>query len=82
MLAMKLLATLALLVILMASAIAARDVSKQNIYIEDKSTISGRHLFETSPAEIGIDARINGKQVTGIHFSERMPMPRPKVPRR
>ncbi|KAH7690384.1 hypothetical protein IHE45_02G043400 [Dioscorea alata] len=77
---MKLFATLVLLVILMSSAIAARNVNKQNIYIEDGSTISGRHLFETSPAEIGIDARINGKQETGTHFYDRMPMPRPKMP--
>ncbi|KAH7690386.1 hypothetical protein IHE45_02G043600 [Dioscorea alata] len=65
--AMKLLRTLALLVMLMASAMAARDINKQGSFNEDKATIVGRRLFEISQG-VGIDARINDRKPTGRHY--------------
>lgn len=76
---MKLLQTLFLLVMVMASAMAARNVNEQSIYDENRPTISGRNLFETSLTEVSIDARNNGKPETGLHFYERMPIPHPRA---
>ena len=60
--------TLALLVILMASAMAAIDVNKQGVYNEGKATIVGRRLSEISQGGIGIDARVNDRKPTGRHY--------------
>lgn len=65
---MKLLITLALLVILMASAMAATDINKQGIYNENKAIITGRRLLEISQG-VGIDARINDRKPTGRHYN-------------
>ncbi|KAH7690387.1 hypothetical protein IHE45_02G043700 [Dioscorea alata] len=68
--AMKLLKTLVLLVLLMASAMAATEGMH-----EDKATIPDDDSFETSVAGIGTEAKLNGWPETGIHFN----LPPPKI---
>ncbi|KAJ0967336.1 hypothetical protein J5N97_024253 [Dioscorea zingiberensis] len=77
---MKLLQTLVFLVMVMASAMAARDVNKQGMYHEDKASINGRGSFETLTGGNGLDSRTNGWPETGIHFYIPMPKPLPKKP--
>lgn len=68
---MKLLKTLVLLVLLMASAMAATE----GMHDEDLATIPDDGSFETSATGIGTEAKLNGWPETGIHVN----LPPPKI---
>ncbi|KAH7690388.1 hypothetical protein IHE45_02G043800 [Dioscorea alata] len=73
---MKLLKTLVLFVLLMASTMAARE----GMYGDDRATLPHHGLLETSMAGTGTEAKTNGWPETGIHFST--PMPKPNNPKK